>query len=259
LSGRKYIIVLPLLVGILLSSCRFGKPLITYDKTESKEYVDSLKQTNVRKGCYYISLRWGIHKGGYNVIKVYNSMNKLIEKDIYKATIANMYDGNVRSWYKDIYYDSLGRECRKDYGIRQNHGIGGSIIMDKSIVLNGTKWLKIDNRDTAHFGMEAIQNSDFNNAFNYLQVLLKKDSTSPIILMDIAHAYLFTGNYTRAIEIYKKHLDQNFNSNYTWEEIIRDDFEVLKGAGLPTKPMDKVLKELNIKINPVHVSNNRFE
>jgi len=134
-----------------------------------------------------------------------------------------------------IYVDNLG----KVIGL-MSKGKGGSLFAKRVDSLdlsfdgyNGLAW-------------DALEAKDYNSALLYLQRGLKKDSSNLFLLGNLAHTYLFTGNYTKAIEIYKKHLGQNLNNNFSWEEMIKSDFTTLKADGLPIEPMDKVLKELNL-------------
>ena len=274
-------------------SCRFAKPLITFQKETEilKDTVEIIKAggffwdefrhcpINITKdsivhehvsvplkgnenlrdylGHKTIIKSWEFI-GFYQLTKVYDKRDHLIEEGRSKLNFAHMYDGNLRSSSKYIYYDTIGKVYRIDYWILQHHGIPARIVMNRTRILYGKEWLKIDNRDTAQLGWSALANNDCDNALAYLQMLLKKDSTSLGILINLAHAYLFTGNYTRAMAIYKKYRGQRIR-DMTWEEMVDLDFATLAPDGLSTKLMNRVLKELNLQILPKHLIKDRFE
>jgi D-alanyl-D-alanine-carboxypeptidase/D-alanyl-D-alanine-endopeptidase len=111
---------------------------------------------------------------------------------------------------------------------------------------------KVDSLDLSFDGFNglawsALEVKDYSNAFFYLQQGLKRDSANLFLLGNLAHTYLFTGNYSKAIEIYKKHIGQNLPNYSSWVGMIISDFKTLKADGLPVEPMNKVLKELDIE------------
>jgi tetratricopeptide (TPR) repeat protein len=95
-------------------------------------------------------------------------------------------------------------------------------------------------------GWDALRNKNYRGAFLFFEKGLMKDSTNLALLENLAHAYLFMGNYNKAIELYKKYRGQNIAPGQGWDAAIKSDFVTLKADGLPAEPMNKVLKELGM-------------
>jgi hypothetical protein len=80
----------------------------------------------------------------------------------------------------------------------------------------------------------------------YLDRALQLHPGDLLSLGNLAHCYLFNNNYQRAIEIYKAHLQEKVDENFTWREMIRQDFIFFKRNGADTTPMNKALAELGV-------------
>jgi hypothetical protein len=59
--------------------------------------------------------------------------------------------------------------------------------------------------------------------------------------------YLFTGDYTNAIAIYKKHQNEMIRPDYSWVDSLKDDYKYFKNSKEDVKIFDQVFKELNIE------------
>ncbi len=70
---------------------------------------------------------------------------------------------------------------------------------------------------------------------------------SPTLLCNLAHAYLFTGSYDKAIELYKAHLEEKIEGEFLWKKMIKEDFVFFSQNGFDTKLMEKVFAELKLK------------
>jgi Tfp pilus assembly protein PilF len=90
---------------------------------------------------------------------------------------------------------------------------------------------------------EQLEKGDFGDAVNTCKDGLKVDPTNLYLLGNLAHAYLFNGNYDEAIDIYRQNIGKVFDSGMTWREMIKQDFEAFEAKGFDSKSMDKVLKD----------------
>jgi hypothetical protein len=130
---KRYFLLIALVMGTI--SCRFSRPILSVQDRKRKENIDSLKEKVVYRHHIYPCFRTGIALGGYTTAKTYNAHNRLIEKSIYKKSDAFMMDGNVRSFFKHIYYDTLGRKTKIRYIIHQNYGRVSSTEMDTTVIV----------------------------------------------------------------------------------------------------------------------------
>jgi Tfp pilus assembly protein PilF len=89
-----------------------------------------------------------------------------------------------------------------------------------------------------------IENKNFTGAIASCKEGLAIDEESQYLLANLAHAYLFSGNFDEAIAIYRKYYGQPFSETMTWKEMVKSDFETFTSKGFDTKEMDKVVKDL---------------
>jgi len=57
---------------------------------------------------------------------------------------------------------------------------------------------------------------------------------------NIAHAYLLSGDYEKAILIYKKFSGYKFENGIEWKDVVLDDFRQLKNDDLKSDFYNKV-------------------
>jgi len=69
--------------------------------------------------------------------------------------------------------------------------------------------------------------------------LLTNDKSHPA-RMNLAHAYLFNGQFEKAKAIYAKHLGTAFEDGRTWNDELRNDFNLLRSAGYDHPDMAKI-------------------
>jgi CubicO group peptidase (beta-lactamase class C family) len=97
-------------------------------------------------------------------------------------------------------------------------------------------------------GWNLIENKKYDEALRFLKRASELYPGSLMVKGNEAHAYLLSGNYDKAIAIYKAYLNQKVDSNYSWEQMIQTDFTQFKTGGFDTKSMDKVFAELKIEV-----------
>jgi CubicO group peptidase (beta-lactamase class C family) len=67
------------------------------------------------------------------------------------------------------------------------------------------------------------------------------------LLMNLAHAYLYSNEYDKAMAIYTAHIKDTFSPGNSWEEQMRTDLVYFKENHYDVKQFDKVFAELKIK------------
>ena len=66
-----------------------------------------------------------------------------------------------------------------------------------------------------------------------------------ILKLGVAQLYLFTDRLSEAKEIHRKYKSQNVLANQSWTAQVKQDFDVFKRHGLPTKNFKKILRILD--------------
>jgi CubicO group peptidase (beta-lactamase class C family) len=99
-------------------------------------------------------------------------------------------------------------------------------------------------------GWSLLEQQEFETANQYLKRGLQLYPTHRWIEGNLAHSYLFNGDYKAALAIYAAHMGETLNEEMTWEDMISRDFVFFKGRKFDTKPMDKILAELKLDIPP---------
>jgi predicted Zn-dependent protease len=114
---------------------------------------------------------------------------------------------------------------------------------------------RILNPDTLHLdkdqlnaiGWHLLENKRPADALPYLEHALQSAPGDLILLGNLAHAYLFTDQYSKAVEIYRAHLAETVTKDMSWQDMIRQDFTFFKRAGMDAARMDRVFAALGIE------------
>ena len=96
-------------------------------------------------------------------------------------------------------------------------------------------------------GWNFLENKKYNESIQYLQRGLVLHPQSLLIKGNLAHAYLFSGNYKTALDIYSADLDSIIQPGMSWTDMIHQDFTFFKDSGFDKKLMDRVYKDLELK------------
>jgi tetratricopeptide (TPR) repeat protein len=96
-------------------------------------------------------------------------------------------------------------------------------------------------------GWFLLENKKNTEALTYLKRANKLYPKSLIVLGNLAHAYLFTNDFEKALNIYKKHLGTIIDRDYTWNEMVKQDLLFFKKNGYDTTLLDKVFTELKLE------------
>lgn len=116
--------------------------------------------------------------------------------------------------------------------------------------------VKVIDPDTLHgsadffneLGWMLIESKHFVEAIQYLKRGLALHPESLYIAGNLAHAYLFHGDYQQALAIYTAHKGASLSPGFSWEDMIRQDYVYLQQAGLNSKLMKRMFRDLAIAI-----------
>lgn len=94
-------------------------------------------------------------------------------------------------------------------------------------------------------GTYYLYSKQFGKAIKYLKEGELLDDSELQIQLNLAHAYLLSGNYTEAKNLHKKYQNQNVSALMDWKTKTIQDFEDLKKTGFQSKDFDRILKLFN--------------
>ncbi len=107
--------------------------------------------------------------------------------------------------------------------------------------------LTLDKFQMNNIAWHLLETKRPSEAIPYLNRALQLTPGDLLSLGNLAHSYLFTNKYNEAINIYKAHLTETVEANFTWNNMIKQDFLFFKSNGYDATEMNKVLAELGIK------------
>lgn len=115
---------------------------------------------------------------------------------------------------------------------------------------------KLQNPDTLHlknfeFGNLAwkfFENKKYTECIEYCKRGLELYPNDDGLLSKMAHAYLFNGNYDKAIGIYGSELKTIWTPNKVWKKNMQQSLIYFKESGYDVKIFEKVFKDLKIKL-----------
>ena len=96
-------------------------------------------------------------------------------------------------------------------------------------------------------GWNLIEHKLYDEAIKYLNRGLALYPNNLIMEGNLAHALLFKNKYDEAIKIYKQHLTKTIEGEFTWENMIKQDFDFFRMNKFDSKLMDKVKANLKLK------------
>jgi CubicO group peptidase (beta-lactamase class C family) len=108
-------------------------------------------------------------------------------------------------------------------------------------------------------GWSFLINDQYAEAIKYLKLGVEKYPGSLFLKGNLAHSYLFNQDYTSAIALYKTHLNESLTSDFSWKDMIQQDFVLFKDNGMDVSLMKKTLAELNLDVPWTESSSNETE
>ena len=118
-----------------------------------------------------------------------------------------------------------------------------------------SRHIKVLNPDTLNgsailfneIGWTFLENKYYAEAIRYLKRGMQLYPNDMLIEKNLAHCYLFTNEYNKALEIYKRSISKIISPGNSYASNIQQDFELFKTKGFPAKIMNKASAELNLR------------
>jgi CubicO group peptidase (beta-lactamase class C family) len=95
------------------------------------------------------------------------------------------------------------------------------------------------------FGRHLLETKNYDKAISFLSKGLASEPSDSSMLKNLAHSYLFKGDVTKAIELYRQYL----KSGHTVSELsksLKDDFEYFRNAGFDPSAIKKASEILSL-------------
>lgn len=108
--------------------------------------------------------------------------------------------------------------------------------------INGDARLCVD------LGWHLLENKNYEWALGLFKRVKKMEPKELMTDCNMAHCYLFSGNYDKAIKLYKENLDKDVQENRSFKSVIFEDFIYFKQKGFDKTVMDKVVAELKLQM-----------
>jgi CubicO group peptidase (beta-lactamase class C family) len=93
------------------------------------------------------------------------------------------------------------------------------------------------------FGRHLVETKNFDKAITYLSKGLDIAPSGTLLLKDLAHSYLFKGDFTKAIELYRQCIKLGQNE---LSKRLKDDFEYFRNAGFDPSAIKKASEILSL-------------
>jgi CubicO group peptidase (beta-lactamase class C family) len=95
------------------------------------------------------------------------------------------------------------------------------------------------------FGRHLLENKDYDKAIRFLSRGVSSGPADPSLLKNLAHAYLFKDNFTKAIELYQQYLKVDQKEKELMEDL-KNDFEYFNNAGFNNASIKKAKEKLSL-------------
>lgn len=95
------------------------------------------------------------------------------------------------------------------------------------------------------FGRHLLENKDYDKAIRFLSRGMSMEPTDSSLLKNLAHSYLFKGNFTKAIELYQQYLKVN-QTETALRRDLKNDFEYFNKAGFDDTFIKRAKEKLSL-------------
>lgn len=108
--------------------------------------------------------------------------------------------------------------------------------------------LRLENNVITEIGWYMLEQKKYKEAISFFKrgVALYPEDLN--LIMNIAHAHLFSGDQKRALDIYKTHQKDKIRPDYSWEDLMKDDLIYFKDHHYDVKSFKKIFAVLNIEL-----------
>ncbi len=113
---------------------------------------------------------------------------------------------------------------------------------------------KITNLDTVKprpgqsgvLGRHLLETKNYDKAIGFLSKGLDSEPSDSSLVKDLAHSYLFKGDFTKAIELYRQFLKSGQTENESGKSL-KNDFEYFRNAGFDPSDIKKATEILSLE------------
>ena len=95
------------------------------------------------------------------------------------------------------------------------------------------------------FGRHFLETKNYDKAIGFLSKGLASEPSDSSLVRDLAHSYLFKGDFTKAIELYLQYLKSGHTGNEL-SKSLKNDFEYLRNAGFDDSVIKKASEILSL-------------
>ncbi len=254
-------------LSIEKSSCITSNSNALWFGFESKNWV--MKQKIILEVVPWVNTKlnrgWNLEnrKLIINQCKTSQLANKIANSGEFCVCILDKLQKEYRFQEFQKLLDIEKSKAFKDYGIVCFEETGAANMMysdlrrEASVLLKQEKFgeaisklllIIADNKATASdynaLGIGYIRTKQFSKAIKFLKEGEKLDDSELLIKLNLAHAYMFNGNFKSAKSIHKKNQSQNVTDSLSWTQKVKLDFETFKNAGLSSVDFNRILRVL---------------
>lgn len=94
-------------------------------------------------------------------------------------------------------------------------------------------------------GRHLLETKKYDKAIGFLSKGLASEPSDSLLVKDLAHSYLFKGDFTKAIELYRQYLKSGHRVSEL-SKSLKDDFEYFRNAGFDNSVMEKAREMLSL-------------
>ena len=95
------------------------------------------------------------------------------------------------------------------------------------------------------FGRHLLETKNYDKAIGFLSKGLAGEPSDSSLVKNLAHSFLFKGDFTRAIELYRQYLKPGDNASGLIKSL-KDDFEYFRNAGFDQSVIKKASETLSL-------------
>jgi len=95
------------------------------------------------------------------------------------------------------------------------------------------------------FGRHLLETKNYDKAIGFLSKGLASEPSDSSLVKNLAHSFLFKGDFTRAIELYRQYLKPGDNASGLIKSL-KDDFEYFRNAGFDQSVIKKASETLSL-------------
>ncbi|MGL2967558.1 tetratricopeptide repeat protein [Flavobacterium sp. XGLA_31] len=108
-----------------------------------------------------------------------------------------------------------------------------------------SKNVSVTTADYVLLGKYYLLTKQFGKALEILKSAEQKDPNDLTIQLNLAHAYLFMDDFTKAKEIYKQYKSQNISADVSWTQQVKADFQTFEKNNMSNPKFKRVLNILD--------------